>query len=169
MFAQLAQDVEFVRPAIDWHAAAPELTLLGFGALVTLMDIIWLERGRRLTSAVASIALLVTMIPIITLALDGEDRVMFGGAFVVDNYALVMKAMFLLGYVVVLLSTNQAAEGDYWENEYYGLLLSSILGMVLMASARDLITVFVALELLSIPRTCSPPGASATSRATRRA
>ena len=152
MLAQLAQEVGFVRPAIDWHAVAPELTLLAFGALVTVMDIVWLERGRRLTSTVASIALLVTMIPIITLALDGEDRVMFGGAFVVDNYALVMKAMFLLaGYVVVLLSTNYVAEGDYWENEYYGLLLSSILGMVLMASARDLITVFVALELLSIP------------------
>ena len=152
MLAQLAQEVGFVRPAIDWHAVAPELTLLAFGALVTVMDIVWLERGRRLTSSVASIALLVTMIPIITLALDGEDRVMFGGAFVVDNYALVMKAMFLLaGYVVVLLSTNYVAEGDYWENEYYGLLLSSILGMVLMASARDLITVFVALELLSIP------------------
>ena len=152
MLAQLAQEVGFVRPAIDWHAVAPELTLLTFGALVTVMDIVWLERGRRLTSSVASIALLVTMIPIITLALDGEDRVMFGGAFVVDNYALVMKAMFLLvGYVVVLLSTNYVAEGDYWENEYYGLLLSSILGMVLMASARDLITVFVALELLSIP------------------
>ena len=152
MLAQFAQEVDFVRPAIDWHAVAPELTLLAFGALVTVMDIVWLERGRRLTSSVASIALLVTMIPIITLALDGEDRVMFGGAFVVDNYALVMKAMFLLaGYVVVLLSTNYVAEGDYWENEYYGLLLSSILGMVLMASARDLITVFVALELLSIP------------------
>jgi NADH-quinone oxidoreductase subunit N len=152
MLAQLAQEVDFVRPAIDWHAVAPELTLLAFGAIVTVMDIVWLERGRRLTSSVASIALLVTMIPIITLALDGEDRVMFGGAFVVDNYALVMKAMFLLaGYVVVLLSTNYVAEGDYWENEYYGLLLSSILGMVLMASARDLITVFVALELLSIP------------------
>ena len=152
MLAQLAQEVDFVRPAIDWHAVAPELTLLAFGALVTVMDIVWLERGRRLTSSVASIALLVTMIPIITLALDGEDRVMFGGAFVVDNYALVMKAMFLLaGYVVVLLSTNYVAEGDYWENEYYGLLLSSVLGMILMASARDLITIFVALELLSIP------------------
>jgi NADH-quinone oxidoreductase subunit N len=152
MLALLAQEVDFVRPAIDWHAVAPELTLLAFGALVTVMDIVWLERGRRLTSSVASIALLVTMIPIVTLALDGEDRVMFGGAFVVDNYALVMKVMFLLaGYVVVLLSTNYVAEGDYWESEYYGLLLSSILGMVLMASARDLITVFVALELLSIP------------------
>ena len=152
MFALLAQDAEFVRPAIDWHAAAPELTLLAFGALVTMMDIIWLERGRRLTSAVASIALLATMVPIFTLAIDGTDRSMFGGAFVVDDYALVMKGLFVLaGYVVILLSTNYVAEGDYWENEYYGLLLSSVLGMVLMASARDLITIFVALELLSIP------------------
>ena len=63
-----------------------------------------------------------------------------------------LKALFLLaGYVVVLLSTNYIAEGDYWEGEYYFLLLSSILGMTVMASARDLVTIFVALELLSIP------------------
>ena len=61
---------------------------------------------------------------------------MFGGAFVVDDYSLIMKAMFLLaGYVVVLLSTNYIAEGDYWESEYYVLLLRSILGMLVMASA----------------------------------
>ena len=64
----------------------------------------------------------------------------------------VVKAVFLLaGYVVVLLSTNYVAEGDYWENEYYGLLLASVMGMVMMASARDLVSIFVALELLSIP------------------
>ena len=63
-----------------------------------------------------------------------------------------LKALFLVaGYVVVLLSTNYVAEGDYWEGEYYLLLLSSILGMIVMASSRDLITIFVALELLSIP------------------
>ena len=53
--------------------------------------------------------------------------------------------------MVVLLSTHYIAEGDYWENEYYGLMVSSLLGMVVMASARDLITIFVAFELLSIP------------------
>ncbi len=153
MLALLAQQVpDFVRPDIDWHAAAPELTLLAFGALVTLMDIVWLEKGRKVTAIVASIGLLATMVPIVTLAVDGADRAMFDGAFVVDDYALIMKAVFVLaGYVVILLSTNYIAEGDYWENEYYGLLLSSILGMILMASARDLITIFVALELLSIP------------------
>ncbi|MEZ5166234.1 MAG: NADH-quinone oxidoreductase subunit N [Acidimicrobiales bacterium] len=149
----LAQgDGAFVRPPIDWHAAAPELTLLAFGALITMIDIGWLDRARRLAAPLASIALLATMVPILTLAVDGTDRSMFGGAFVVDNYALIMKATFVLAaYVVVLLSTNYIAEGDYWESEYYGLLLTSVLGMILMASARDLISIFVALELLSIP------------------
>lgn len=152
MSGLLAQVVPFDRPAIDWHAVAPELILLGFGALLTTLDAIFLERGRKLTSALAGIALLATLIPVITLAIDGTDRVLFNGAYVVDNFALVMKAMFLLsGYVVVLLSTNYIAEGDYWENEYYGMLISSVLGMVVMASARDLVTIFVALELLSIP------------------
>ncbi len=142
----------FERPAIDWHAVAPELTLLAFGALLTVVDIAWLNRAKAVASALASVGLLATMVPVLTLAADGADRSLFGGAYVVDDYALVMKAVFILaGYVVVLLSTNYVAEGDYWENEYYQMLLSSILGMVVMASARDLITIFVALELLSIP------------------
>ncbi|MDE0515877.1 MAG: proton-conducting transporter membrane subunit, partial [Acidimicrobiaceae bacterium] len=144
--------VAFERPAIDWHAIAPELTLLGFGALLTLVDILWLERGRAVVSALASFGLLASMVPVLTLAWDGADRSTFWGAYVVDDYSLVMKAVFLLaGYVVVLLSTNYIAEGDYWENEYYQMLLSAVLGMVVMASARDLVTIFVALELLSIP------------------
>ncbi len=150
--ALLAQVAQFERPPLDWHALAPEIILLSFGAILTLLDVVFLEKGRKYTSALAGIALLATMIPIVTLAIDGQDRFLFNDAYVVDNFALVMKALFLLsGYVVVLLSTNYIAEGDYWENEYYSLLLASILGMVVMASARDLITIFVALELLSIP------------------
>src|SRR3546814_11901476 len=77
---------------------------------------------------------------------------MFGGAYAVDDFSLVLKALFLIaGYVVVLLSTNYIAEGDYAEGEYYFLLLASILGMTIMASARDLVSIFIALELLSIP------------------
>src|SRR5439155_3322032 len=48
-------------------------------------------------------------------------------------------------------SANSIDEGDYYEGEYYFLLLSSLLGMVVMASSRDLISIFIALELLSIP------------------
>ncbi len=142
----------FVRPAIDWHAFAPELVLLAVGAILTLIDIVYNERARRIMPALAAVGLLATLIPVLTLAVDGADRVMFGGAFVVDDMALTLKALFLIsGFVVVLLSVDYIRDGDYHENEYYSLLLASLLGMVLIASSRDLITMFIALELLSIP------------------
>ena len=148
----LSTVLAFERPPIDWHAVAPELTLLAVGALLTLVDVVLLDRGRKLMPALAGLGVLATLVPILTLAVDGTNREMFGGAFVVDEFALLMKALVLVsGYVVILISTNYIAEGDFWESEYYGLLVSSLMGMVLMASARDLITVFIALELLSIP------------------
>ena len=151
------QQADFVRPDIDWHALAPELTLLAVGALVTLIDVVFLEKGRKISPTIASLGLLTVLIPIVTLAVDGvasNPRQAFAGSdiYVVDGYSLILKALFILiGYMIVLMSTNYIAEGDYWETEYYGMLISSLLGMVVMASARDLVTVFVALELLSIP------------------
>jgi NADH-quinone oxidoreductase subunit N len=157
MLAALLQQADFVRPDIDWHALAPELTLLAVGALVTLIDVVFLEKGRKISPTIAGLGLLTVLIPIITLAVDGvasNPRQAFAGSdvYVVDGYSLILKALFvLIGYMIVLMSTNYIGEGDYWESEYYGMLISSLLGMVVMASARDLITVFVALELLSIP------------------
>lgn len=152
MFALLAQVTEFIRPDIDYHAFAPEFVLVGTLVVVLLVDLIKPHGNNPLLSSLAGLGLLGSVLPVITLATDGVDREMFGGAYVVDNFSLVLKALFLLSaYVVVLMSTNYIAEGDYAEGEYYFLLLCSVLGMIVMASARDLITIFVALELLSIP------------------
>jgi len=148
----LAQVGDFVQPVLDYHALAPELILAGALTLVLLVDLVKPEGGNPLVPSLAGLGVLAALIPVITLATDGADRALFGGAYVVDDFSLVLKALFLAsGYVVVLISTNYIAEGDYAEGEYYFLLLSSLLGMTLMASARDLITVFIALELLSIP------------------
>jgi NADH-quinone oxidoreductase subunit N len=142
----------FDAPHIDFAALAPEIVLLSGAVLVILLDSILLERAKPFISVIAGATLLGAMIPVLWLADNGVDRTMFGGAFVVDNFALILKAMFLLsGYIVVLLATNYIAEGDYWESEFYALVLSSLLGMVVMCSARDLLSIFVALELLSIP------------------
>ena len=152
MISSLLAASGFTAPTIDYHAFAPEIVLVGSLLLILLVDLVFEQRARWATSTLAGFGLLGAMVPVLTLALNGHDRSMFGGAYVVDNFALTMKALFLLsGYVVVLLSANYIAEGDYYEGEYYFLLLSSILGMVVMASSRDLITIFVALELLSIP------------------
>ena len=148
----LAQGTDFVRPDVDLHALAPELVLTGAIVAVLLVDLVTPKGARGIVPQIAGIGLLASMVPVLTLALDGADRAMFGGAYAVDNFSLVLKGLFLLAaYVVVLLSTNYVAEGDYAEGEYYFLLLSSVLGMTVMASARDLVTIFVALELLSIP------------------
>lgn len=155
MFATLlaqASQLPFDAPVIDFHALAPEIVLVTFTAMVLLVDVIKLEDAKRLIPGLTGLAMLASLIPVISLALDGADRSLFGGAFVVDNLSLVLQAMFLLaGYVVTLLSSNYLAEGDFWESEFYLMLLSSVLGMVVMCSARDLVSIFVALELLSIP------------------
>ncbi len=149
---QLLPDPNYVNPSFDWHAVAPELVLTVGVLVLILLDSIKLEKARPFMSPLANLTLLGSLIPILTLAVDGADRSLFGGSYVVDSVSLVLKALFIVtAYIVVLLSTNYIAEGDYWESEYYSLLVASTLGMVVMASARDLITIFIALELLSMP------------------
>ena len=142
----------FSSPTVDFHALAPELVLVVTVVGLVLLDSVQLERARALMPALVNIGLLAALVPLVTLAADGARRELFSGSYVVDSMALLLKALFLVSaYVVVLLSTNYVAEGDYWESEYYTLLASSVLGMVVMASSRDLVGIFVALELLSIP------------------
>lgn len=142
----------FTAPHLDYHALAPEGIVAVTFVVVLLVDLIG-ERARPLLGTVAGLGLLAATIPVLTLAVDDVAvRSMFDGGYVTDNFALALKALFLVAaYVVVLLSTNYVAEGDYWEGEYYLMLLASTAGMLVMASARDLIAIFIALELLSIP------------------
>ncbi len=148
----LAAASTFVRPDIDWHAFAPELILVGTLVLALLIDVIVTDRNRWAVQSVVGIGMLGSLVPLVTLAMDDSSRSMFGGAYVVDDFALVLKGLFLVaGYLTVLLSTNTIAEGDYHEGEYYLMVLSSVFGMTIMASSRDLITMFIALEMLSIP------------------
>lgn len=151
--AILAAAPDFTAPTIDYHALAPEIILAAGICLVLLIDLFVDESRRWITSTVAGFVLLAAFVPVVTLGVIGDDvRSMFDGRYVIDQYSLVLKGLFLLaGYVVVLMSTNEIDEGRYYQGEYYVLLLSSILGMVMMASARDLVSIFVALEFLSIP------------------
>jgi NADH-quinone oxidoreductase subunit N len=123
--------------------------------IVLIVDLIVDETRKPLVAQIAGVGILASAVPIFTLAaagISGHARVMFGGAYVVDVFSLVLKALFLgIGYVILLMSTNYIEEGDYYEGEFAFLILCSMLGMLVMASSRDLITIFIALELLSIP------------------
>ncbi|HEU4841849.1 MAG TPA: NADH-quinone oxidoreductase subunit N [Ilumatobacteraceae bacterium] len=149
----LAQADDWVAPTIDWHAIAPELILIVGINVVLGTDLLIAESKKWATATLTGIVLLAAFIPIVTLAVVGDDvRSMFDGRYVIDEFSLILKALFLLtAYVVVLISQNELEEGGYYQGEYYVLLLCSVLGMVMMASSRDLVSVFIALELLSIP------------------
>ncbi|MEZ5373623.1 MAG: NADH-quinone oxidoreductase subunit N [Microthrixaceae bacterium] len=149
----IGRSAEFVSPTIDWHAIAPEVVLAAVALLIVVLDSVMLERAKPLIPGLAGLGFLAALIPVLTLATSSvEVRGTFDGAFIINDRALALKALFLVtGYIVVLLSTKYMAEGDYWESEYYALMMCSVLGMTVMASAMDLITIFIALELLSIP------------------
>jgi NADH-quinone oxidoreductase subunit N len=141
-----------VNPHVDYHALLPEIILTATIVAVLIADLLFEDRQRWQTSRIASIGVLAALVPVLTLAADGHNRSMFDGAYVVDNYALVLKGFFLIvAYVTLLISVDYIGEGDYYQGEFYLLLLTSVLGMTVMASSRDLITIFVALETISIP------------------
>jgi NADH-quinone oxidoreductase subunit N len=141
-----------VNPGWDFHAIAPIIIVSATIVVVLIADFFFEYRGRFQTQQIASFGVLAAMIPVITLAVDGTTRSMFRGGFVVDPYALVFQGFFLAAaYVSMLLSVDYIGDGDYYQGEYYVLLLTSLLGMMIMASSRDLVSIFVALETISIP------------------
>lgn len=140
-------------PVIDYHALAPEIVLAAGLCVVLLADLFLDESRKWVLSSLTGFTLLGALLPVLTLGVDDNPvRSLFDGRYVVDEFSIVLKAVFLIvGYVVVLLSTSHVEEEEYWRGEYWFLLLTSITGMVMMASSRDLVSVFVALEFLSIP------------------
>lgn len=154
MLSSILAAGDFTAPTVDYHALAPEIVMAVGICVVLLVDLFVSESRRWITGTLTGFFLLGAVLPLVTLSVTGGDvRDALGdGRYMVDNFSLVLKALFLLsGYVVVLLSTNEIEEGGYYQGEYYVLLLSSVLGMMMLTSGRDLISVFVALEFLSIP------------------
>jgi NADH-quinone oxidoreductase subunit N len=101
-------------PSIDYHALAPEIVLGSGIVLLLLLDLFLSDARKWILTPVASFTLLGAFIPVLTLALNNAGtRQMFDGRYVIDDFSLVMKGMFLLaGYVVVLLAADHIREGD---------------------------------------------------------
>ena len=137
-------------PHIDYAALSPILALTG-GACVTL--IVGLFRGRRvhLLTALAALTTLATAFGLSVWQL-GENKSIVEGALRIDDLALTLDFVFLVAAALtILLSLARPPAPRGREGDYYTLLLSSVLGMVVLASAYNLITLFLGIELLSIP------------------
>ena len=136
---------------IDFHAFLPETILSATILLVLIVDV-FLPAGRKWWAMpISLVGVLAALVAALTL-IGQLPREAFGGMFVVDNFALLFQIFFLIAAVVVLsLSLRYFREGGFYQGEYYFLLLTSFLGCLLMPSSRDLLMLFVSLELVSAP------------------
>jgi NADH-quinone oxidoreductase subunit N len=133
---------------IDFHAILPELVLAGTALLVLVVDL-FVERAKVVASWLSIAGTLVAGVALASLV-GGGTRSTFGGSFVVDNYALLFKGLFLGSLLLVLLMSQRYIDaGTAYQGEFYFLVLSSFVGMLLMPSSRDLLMLFLSLEIVS--------------------
>jgi NADH-quinone oxidoreductase subunit N len=148
---ELAQDAAVSAAQVDWHAIAPELVLAATACIVLVADLFLPEDTKWVAMPLSAAGLFATLAAIVSL-IGSDDRITLAGAFEVDGFALMFKGLFcVIGLFILAISLHYFRAGRYYQGEYYFLMLCSLLGGVVMASARDLITIFIAIELISIP------------------
>lgn len=129
---------------------APLLALIGWACLLLLVDLFIPRERKGITAGLAGAGMVVALV--MTLGRRGETAEAFGGMFVQDGFSTFLQILFLsVGLVAIAQAFDYLRRRGIERGEYYSLLLFTISGMMLMASAGDLIVVFLALELLSIP------------------
>lgn len=129
-----------------------EMAVVALGVGVLLVDL-WtpVALKRSLGWAVAAALGTIFLASFSSLASPGEVAPAFGGACVQDALSLFFKRCFLgAGLVVVLISVEDADRIASGIAEFYALLCFALAGMMLAASAQDLMVMFVALELITV-------------------
>ncbi len=136
-------------PDISWLAILPAL-LIACTALSTMLADLWMEGpDRDGLGWLGIVGLVVTAVVCVTLW--NTKITSFAGAVTLDRYGLFFTLLFCLGSgLTLLMSMNYLEVTDIRTGDYYSLLLFSTLGMVLMATATDLIVIFLGLEVMSI-------------------
>ena len=146
--------------SVDWLAIGPPVAAALAAALVLVADLFLPAARRRLLGWVALAGLGVAALPLLRLA--GEPRETFcvpGGAgrlpecsYVVDDLTLVFQLVTLAGAaVVVLLAMDTVRDEALPAGEHWFLLLCSVTGALVLPAARDVLTLVVALETVSLP------------------
>jgi len=135
----------------DLQAALPEVLLTVAALLVLTLDFFF-PRGRRAwVGALSLFGVLVPSWAVLWQIRTGVNRTAFSGLYVADPFSLFFKGVFLLATaLIILMAMGYLPLEGIDLGEFYVLLLFSTLGMMLMASASDLLTVYIGLETMSV-------------------
>ena len=132
----------------DFAPVLPEI-VLAISAMALLM--LGVFGGPKSTGLITTLALVAVFVVIVLLVFYLRYGSTFSGAFVVDPFARFMKIVTLIGSGLAILMSAKPARRDRWGSfEYPVLVLIATLGMLMMISANDLISLYVGLELQSL-------------------
>jgi len=147
----IAADVK--APEIDYRELSPLLALAGGSIVVLMVGLLRSPFVRRVLVPVLGAVALITAIGLtIWIWEPGDREPIIQGALSMDALALGTSMLFYVaGLVTIVLSWRARAPEEAGHGEYHSLLLGSIAGMVVLAAAENLMTLFIGLELLSIP------------------
>ena len=138
------------RPHVDWFALSPELVLLGVGGLCLMVAVLVPAAARRAVAATltAGGSLGAFVVAAVLYDRSGSESII-GGAMRRDRFAA-LAAILIAGaaFVAVLVSYSERERGHV--AEYYALLCSAAAGMMFLAAANNLMTLFLGLEWFSI-------------------
>ncbi|HXA95716.1 MAG TPA: NADH-quinone oxidoreductase subunit N [Candidatus Dormibacteraeota bacterium] len=134
-------------------AGSPLVLEVGLGLLMLIVFLVGLfmpSEDKRRVGVLAAVGLVVLCALSWRAEAGGE---LFHGTFVQDELALFAKRLFLLATLIGVLASLplRAVTFARRATEYYVAILASLLGMLVLGSARDLLLLFVAFELMSIP------------------
>ena len=132
------------------HLLWAEFLITGLAFLVLTVDFFLSAERKNSLAAVSIVGLLAIAGFSIWLLGDEDATPLYQGIFLVDRFSLLFTIFFLvLGVLIILASVDYVKRYLHHPGEYYGILLFSILGMMLMAASAELLTAYISLELLS--------------------
>ena len=134
----------------DFMLAAPEIFVLTMASVVLVIDLFVKDRNRVITYLLAQLTLLSAIV--LTLAMyTGATRYTFSGMYVSDGMGDILKiAIYIVTAIVFVYSRSYLAERNIFKGEFYVLGLFGMLGMMIMVSAHNFLTIYLGLELLSL-------------------
>jgi NADH-quinone oxidoreductase subunit N len=131
---------------IDLGHLAPELILGGFALFVILIDLV--VRDKTVLAWASGGGVILAALATVLLWTGGVSGTSFSNVVVVDAFGLFFKLLILGGtFLVILASPDYVRRFSRFQGEYYGLILLAAMGMTMIASLGELISIYLALEV----------------------
>ncbi len=137
-------------PDVNWLVIYPEMVIVATAALVLIVDLMLSPRNKWVLGAISFVGVIVAMQLVFRNFNTPGDS--FYGMIVNDTAGSYFKTIFCLGTLITVFLSATYQKREFPEiGEYYTLILLATFGMMVMASSVDLITIFIGLEMMSIP------------------